>query len=390
MTAGQDPISRVGSWLRTFAPGVHHVSKRERLYGCIGALLGLLCTEWISRLALGESIPWLIAPMGASAVLLFAVPSSPLAQPWSILGGNLVSALIGVACAKLVGGTGLAAALAVALSIGVMFQLRCLHPPGGAVALTAVFGGPAVTELGYTFALWPVAVDSLCIAAFAIAFNASVGRRYPHRPHEQANPHLTADPIPSARAGVTAADLNAVLDARGELLDISSEDLEEIIAAAEQRAYRRRFGAVRCMDIMSEDVVAVSAHASVDEAWDLLAKHRVKALPVVAEARRLVGIVSLHDFFVPPGAARAPGARHEPREGATVSDLMSADVVTASPEQPMIDLATLFSDGGLHHMPVVDHRGAVVGMLTQSDFVAALLRAGLEKPANASRLSLAA
>src|SRR5450830_1606221 len=81
---------------------------------------------------------WLIAPMGASAVLLFAVPASPLAQPWSIIGGNLVSALVGVSYAKLVAEPALAAALAIALAIACMFALRCIHPPSGAVALTAV------------------------------------------------------------------------------------------------------------------------------------------------------------------------------------------------------------------------------------------------------------
>lgn len=72
----------------------------------------------------GANIPLLVAPMGASAVLLFAVPASPLAQPWSIIGGNLVSATIGVTCANVIGDPTLAAALAVALAICGMFALR--------------------------------------------------------------------------------------------------------------------------------------------------------------------------------------------------------------------------------------------------------------------------
>ena len=116
------------------------------LLGCLGAGLGLCVTEWLSLHTLGTTDPWFLAPMGASAVLLFAVPASPLAQPWSILGGNTVSALVGVSCALLLGHTGLAASAAGALAIAAMFALRCLHPPGGAVAVTAVMGGQAVTH----------------------------------------------------------------------------------------------------------------------------------------------------------------------------------------------------------------------------------------------------
>jgi CBS domain-containing membrane protein len=87
---------------------------------CAGSLFGILLVGLISYALLPHEAHtiWLIAPMGASAVLLFAVPSSPLAQPWSIMGGNLWAAFIGVSCAKLVQEPALAAALAIALAIG--------------------------------------------------------------------------------------------------------------------------------------------------------------------------------------------------------------------------------------------------------------------------------
>ncbi len=87
--------------------------------------------------------------MGASAVLLFAAPASPLAQPWSIVVGNGVSALMGVLSASLVPDPALAAALAVMLAIAAMFLTRSLHPPGGAVALTAVIGGEGSASSGW-------------------------------------------------------------------------------------------------------------------------------------------------------------------------------------------------------------------------------------------------
>ena len=95
-----DSLEPVLSWFKGFIPEPIPIGVREHFLGSLGALIGLFFTAWISHLALGSSNPWFIAPMGASAVLLFAVPSSPLAQPWSIVGGNLIAATIGVTCAK--------------------------------------------------------------------------------------------------------------------------------------------------------------------------------------------------------------------------------------------------------------------------------------------------
>src|ERR1700749_4126996 len=119
----------VRQWLAPFVPAPMSVSRREIVLGCVGALFGVFCAAWLSQRILQGFNPWFIAPMGASAVLLFAVPASPLAQPWSIVGGNLVSALIGVTCAAYIDDIALAASLAAALAICAMFALRCLHPP---------------------------------------------------------------------------------------------------------------------------------------------------------------------------------------------------------------------------------------------------------------------
>jgi CBS domain-containing membrane protein len=363
-------------WLRGFVPARPAIARREMLVSGLGAWIGLLLAFGLSRWTLGSANPWFVAPMGASAVLLFAVPSSPLAQPWSILGGNLVAATLGVACARWIPDPGLAASVAVALAIVAMFALRCLHPPSGAVALTAVLGGPAITKLGFAFVLAPVGVDSLALLGVALAYNVAVGRRYPHGAAPHPHPHRTRDEPPSARLGPTAQDVDAVLAQHRELLDITAQDLEELVAEAEARAYTRRFGDVRCADIMSRDVVTARPAMSSQEAWGLMLRHRVKALPVVDNEGNgtLVGIVTMHDFFVGHASAREVGQG----EGATVRRLMSTPVITARAEQPIVALITLFSDGGRHHLPVIDARHRLVGMVTQSDMVAALYRLGIE------------
>ena len=127
---------------------------------------------------------------------------------------------------------------------------------------------------------------------------------------------------------------------------------------------------VRCGDIMSRDLVTIGPRATLGEAWALLARHRIKALPVVEDGDRLVGIIAVRDFFVAPGAPGEPPATM--RSGRTVGEAMTRAVRSARPEQPLAELIDDFADGGVHHMPVTDAAGRVVGMITQSDVVGAL------------------
>ena len=160
-------FSRLRIFLGRLKPHALPVARRHIVLGSIGAGTGLAVTSMFSHWLLGEVNLWFIAPMGASAVLLFGVPSSPLAQPWSIVGGNVLSALIGVTVGMLVPDAALACGLAAALAIAGMYFLRCLHPPGGAVALTAILGGAGVHSEGYHFVLTPVLLNSLMLALLA-------------------------------------------------------------------------------------------------------------------------------------------------------------------------------------------------------------------------------
>lgn len=352
------------AWLRGFVPAPLTVSWRERLLGCLGACLGLLGTAAISRMALGDAAPWFLAPMGASAVLLFAVPASPLAQPWSIVGGNLVAALIGVAFAQWVPDREIAAALAGSAAIAVMFSLRCLHPPSGAVALTAVLGGPEVRTLGYGFVLAPVLLNSLLLLVLALVFNNLLRHRYPHALAAPGNSHGTSDAPPAERLGFTRADLDAAMRDHAQLVDISEDDLEDILRRVELRAFARHSGPLTCADIMSADVVSATAEMNAAQAWSILNEHELHALPVVDASAALAGIVTVRDLVA--SLLLEPHAR--------VGALMTRKVQAAEAGHSLAQLAPLFSEAGFHHLPVLDGAGRVVGMVTQSDLVAALVR----------------
>ena len=113
----------------------NRVSHTEKLISAAGGFAGILVTIVVCSYFLELEQAILIIPsLGASAVLLFAAPHSALAQPWSLVGGHLISAFIGVSCALLIPSPALAAAAAVGLAIWAMYYARCIHPPGGATA----------------------------------------------------------------------------------------------------------------------------------------------------------------------------------------------------------------------------------------------------------------
>lgn len=174
----KNQLKSIQNWLGIGPATINH---KEKWIATLGALLSIVIVWEFSLLYISDTLHlMMVASMGASAVLLFAVPHGPLSQPWAVIGGHTLSALVGISCALLIPNMLLAAALAVALSIWVMITLRCIHPPGGATALTAVIGGEAIHQLGYQFAITPVLIDSLLMVMVAFFFNNMFEkRRYP-------------------------------------------------------------------------------------------------------------------------------------------------------------------------------------------------------------------
>lgn len=139
--------TRIQRW---WLPHEQRPTLRGALLTSLGCFVGLYAVATISRAVVGaEGAPYIAAYMGAAAVLIFAAPHSPLSQPWPLIAGHMASALVGVTCQQLIPDPLLASVSAVTLAILVMLALRCLHPPGGAAAMVAVVGGPAIHGLGY-------------------------------------------------------------------------------------------------------------------------------------------------------------------------------------------------------------------------------------------------
>jgi CBS-domain-containing membrane protein len=222
------------SWQKILGIELSPVSHRERLVSALGGLVGMLAVYFASR-TLGDAsaTPLLIFSIGASTVLVFAVPHGSLSQPWPVFGGHLVSALIGVACARLVPDAALAAAAAVGLSIGAMHYLRCIHPPGGATALVAVLGGAPVQALGFGFVLTPVLFNVVILLVAAVAFNAFFPwRRYPVF---LARRSVKTGAANAGYEAISHEDFVFALTQMDSFIDVSEEDLLRIYGLATGR-----------------------------------------------------------------------------------------------------------------------------------------------------------
>ena len=351
-------------WLNFLKPNYKVLPLKERLYSGFGALCGLAISSLISWYVLGGMNVWYIAPMGASSVLLFAIPSSPLAQPWNVVVGNTLAGMIGVACSQFLPDLTSAFSVAVGLAIFIMMTTDSLHPPSGAVAITAVLGGEAVHRLGFHFVLYPVLLNSVLLLLFAVFFNRLIGRHYPITAHVN---ERSKDPTPTQKVSIQPKDIEYALEQHTELLDISQYDLEKIILEAQEHASERLNSHFICRDIMSQDVIKLHEDDDIHQALEKFKQVNLMSLPVVNMEEKLVGTLALYEvveWF--KGAA-------DPRNSWQhyVRQIMSRRVVTVEPSQPIQDLVPYFVEKSFNYIAVVENQ-RLIGIVSRADMIAAL------------------
>ena len=360
--------------LSGFLPAVAATSPREWLRVSIGAALGLLtCLLLTQRLFHEVELSHLFGPLAASAVLLFAVPSGALAQPWSVMVSYLIVALLAITLTLCLGSSIPVCALALGLGMLSMSILRCLHPPAGALSLCVVLSEELIHQQGYML-LIPILAMIGSLLACALIYNNLTGARYPKRA-ERTDLHHTRDPLPEYRVGISGDDLEHALQDFGEFVDITRDDLARLIHATERYALKRNMGAMLAEQIMSRDLRCVSPQATREQALKMLLHHHLRSLPVLNAQQQLIGIVSLIDLVTRP---RRRLLSWRPGRSVRVSEVMSSPVRTIDSKAHVVELIPLLSSQGLHCLPVVEN-GALVGIITQTDLIAALQRDVMER-----------
>ncbi|NQW79886.1 MAG: HPP family protein [Polaromonas sp.] len=357
-----------------------NVSQQERYRAAAGAFIGLLFTLLAGRYIgglVGVS-DWAMASLGASALLVFVLPSSPMAQPWAVIGGNFLSALIGIACVNLFDYPVVTAPVAVGLSILCMFVLRCLHPPAAAVAMIT-----ALNSIGdFSFAFFPVMTDAVLLVVVGVVYNNLTGKPYPN--------FWRTMPKAGEIDASHSKEIDAVLSRYNQVIDINRADLARLIGQVEMRAYEYKLKDMKCAQIMTTDVRFLDVNTPLNAAWKTLRDNHIKALPVTDRNRRVVGIVTLEDFlqhasidFHKNFGQLVKGIVRSGLKGIgntlttqpdVVGQIMSKKVRVISDSRNVLDLVDVFHSQGHHHLPVIDSHQALVGIITQSDFVAAIER----------------
>ena len=361
--------------LSGFLPAVAATPPREWLRVSIGAALGLL----LALLAGQQLFPTihlshLFGPFAASAVLLFAVPSGALAQPWSLLASYLLITVLAITIVLFLGNSIPACALVLGLGLLGMSILRCLHPPAGALSLCILLSEELVRQQGYMLVI-PVMSMAGVLLLCALLYNNLTGARYPKRA-ERADLHHTNDPLPEYRVGISDDDLEHALQDFGGFVDITRDDLARLIHATERYALKRNMGAMLAEQIMSRDLRCVAPQTTREQALKMLLHHRLRSLPVLNAQQQLIGIVSLIDLVARPARRRLLSWR--PGRSVRVSEVMSTPVRTIDSKAHVVELIPLLSSQGLHCLPVLDN-GALVGIITQTDLIAALQRDVMER-----------
>ena len=378
--------------LRLFGPRPTTVSVHEKALSAFAALVGIGLIMAVSSYFLdAQSLPWVVASMGASAVLLFAVPQGPLSQPWSFIAGHLFSAFIGITIAKLIADPVLASALAVSLAIFVMYLTGSLHPPGGATALTAVVGGSAITDLGYWYMLTPITLNLLVMLAWAVLINNLLPNRcYPNGirnigKSQADNKEPSGDSEAKSKLPnlIHRSDLHEALTEMDVFVDVSEDELNKIFNLSLMHTHKKKMGDVLCRDIMTSNVTTVEYDTDVETVWQLMIEKRVHAFPVIDQAGFVLGIISLTDFLNQVNSNVNSGIiaqlnefikktnspyTHKPEYA---GHLMSKPVITIRAEQHILDLFELFYSHKIHHIPVVNNDNKLVGIITPKDLLLA-------------------
>lgn len=347
-------------WIRSFLPAPLNASPKEWLRAALGVAIVMPLVFCSGYMLVGSSLTLqIMGPAGASAVLVFVASSSPFAQPWAVLVGNLLAALIGIS----LGMSGLPSIASLAL------------------ALVAAVGSPELHQLGYAL-VGPVLFYSALLVTVALVYNNLTGHPYPKPRLSRENSHHTRDLPPGERMSFTHDDVDRALQEFGEYVDVTRDDLERLIKQTEKHALRRSMGEITAAHVMSRDLYWHTPDTFIEQAWQTLQVHRLRSLPVVqGDDHRLVGIVTQVDLLkhFHPRPGRLSFGQLNFLRGTKLRAIMSSPVVSVTADTHMVELVYLLSDRGLHCLPVVDAQQRLVGMITQTDLIAALYRNWLKQ-----------
>jgi CBS domain-containing membrane protein len=371
-------------------PAVAPAARLDVLRVCLGTCLALGLSALLLQLPLpGTGVGhWaLFAPLGATSVLVFAVHTGPLSQPWSCVVGNTVAALwalLVLACWPQSAPAWLLPAVAVGGAIACMQLTRSLHPPGGAVALLLALEAQHGVYHDWSYAFMPIGLLTLLLVLLAMAYHRTWGKHYPLQTlpatASAKAQHLPADDL-------SQADLQALLARFDQDYNLTPQELGQLVRAAEEQAIARRFGSVSCGQVMTAHPWTCSPGDGPAALVAQFQQHPIKSLPVVDGNGRLLGVVArgaLFDWLWQQQQPQDTGARRQQRSWrlwgkkppaaatVTAAALMQDAPLTVEDCTPVSHLLETLAE---HTVPFVAvlRQGQLAGLITRSDIMRILL-----------------
>lgn len=354
------------------------ISSSEILIASLSAIITLALVTWITKQALtGSALPYVLASMGATAVILFSIPNSPMGRPWSVLAGHIISAIIGISCGKLSDSLIITVPLAIGLAIFAMHYLRCIHPPGGATAMLTLLGGAEINAIGYQFLITPLAIN-LIILLLAAHFIKTLRHKRSLQKIEIPDAWQQRRKTPQTSNDLKTEDLQAALKILDSYVDVETEQLIQIYSLAQQQQQRRALESLNCRDIMNTEILSLEYGDSLLSAWKKLSPHDEQALIIISRARHIEGIVTLSDFINHAqafdfstdqqriAALIKPSTTLTSDKPETVGQIMTSQPICIEENEVATKAWEIFEQHNIHHLPIINHNKKLVGLIRRS------------------------
>lgn len=346
----------------------------SRFQSFCGTLIPLIiATSVISLTAVSThslNTPLFVASIGASATIVFVIPSSPMGKMWSLVAGYLVASMIGVGLSLFIHSIAVLMTASVTLTVIAMLLFKCMHPPGVATSMVPALCLQVENPVDFSFVIDPVLINVVPLAICGALF-----RLWLARSNTEKKENTLPDTPFSARnkKSVYFDELHQVVETRNEWLDIDEETLDQIFKETHLLALEHKNDKLTCEQVMTRDPLTLREHDSVYDGLKLLQQNHFSSIPVINDQQEIIGIFSLVDFLLYVEQRKINSfvglyLLAKKRTSKTVGAYMKRDPIAIYSQEHVARLIPYLTSG-FHHIPIINSENKLVGMVAQSDLI---------------------
>ena len=291
-----------------------------------------------------------------------------MGKTWPLVGGHLTAALVGIGLSTALDNLIVLITLTITCTIIIMIVLKCVHPPGVATALVPVLSSTSQSTDIY-FLLDPVLLNIVPLALSGIVYRSWIAIRASKTTQKLSTTTKSAH----EKSSLYFDELHEVLETRNEWLDIDEKTLDEIFKQTHLLALEHKSQQLTCKHVMTENIQALSETDSVYEGLNILQKNKFSAIPIINSNQEIVGIFSLVDYLLYVEKRKINSfvglyLLAKKKTSNTIGQYMKRNPISIHEDQHLARLIPYLTSG-FHHIPIVNSKSQLVGMVTQSDLI---------------------